>query len=116
MAPVPVPPEFASIFIIALSSVDCTAINEFPVCVASTSPAKVELLPLTVIGASVKVFDVPEPDHKATFCPVPAPSNTEELSIFSHSSVPPCSINTAQSPVTQSVTPSKFVLPDVDTI
>jgi hypothetical protein len=65
---------------------------------------------------SVKVFDVPEPDHKATVCPVPAPSNTEELSIFSHASVPPCSINTAQSPVTQSVTPSKFVLPDVDTM
>ena len=25
------------------------------------------LLPLTVIGASVKVLDVPEPDHNATF-------------------------------------------------
>ena len=64
----------------------------------------------------VSVFEVPDPAHPATDPPVPDPSNTDELSIFSHWSEAPCSINTAQSPVFQSVIPSKFVLPGVDTI
>ena len=50
-------------------------------------PAKVVLLPETVIGALPNVSEsVTElvPCHKATVCPVPAPDNTEELSIFCH--------------------------------
>ena len=62
------------------------------------------------------MFEVPDPDHPATDPPVPIPSNTDELSIFSHASVAPCSINTAQSPVTQSVTPSRLTEPEFDTI
>ena len=49
-----------------------------------TFPAKVESFVLNVIGPSVKVFEVPEPSHLVTDCPVPIPSNTDELSIFSH--------------------------------
>ena len=54
----------------------------------SIVPAKVELLPLTVIGALPKVSEsVTElaPSHKATVCPVPTPDNTDELSTFCHS-------------------------------
>ena len=49
-----------------------------------TLPAKVERLPSNTIGPLVKVFEVPEPSHLVTDCPVPNPSNTDELSIFSH--------------------------------
>ena len=45
---------------------------------------KVVLLPENVIGASVNVFEVPDPAHPATDPPVPNPSNANELSIFSH--------------------------------
>ena len=54
-------------------------------------PAKVELLPLTVIGALPKVSESvtePAPSHKATVCPVPTPDNTEYYQFFCHSPVP----------------------------
>ena len=79
-------------------------------------PGTVMSFPEKVIGEFVKVFDVPDPAQPVTVPPVPDPSNTEELSIFSQASVAPCSINTAQSPVTQSVMPSRFVEPSTDTM
>ena len=69
-----------------------------------------------VTTLSVNVFDVPDPDHKGNVCPVPEPSKTEELSIFCQESVAPTSTNTAQSPVTQSVIPSKSTDPEFYTI
>ena len=63
------------------------------------------------------MFEVPEPFHLVTFCPVPDPSNTDELSTFCHPSVPdPATTYIAQSPTFQSVIPDKLVLPATDTI
>ena len=74
-------------------------------------------LPLTVIGAFVKLFESPEPDHKATLWPVPCPSNTEELSTFCHPFAPaPSTTYIAQSPTFQSVMPLKLVAPFTETI
>ena len=54
--------------------------------------------------------------HLANLLAVPVPVTADVLSIFSHWSLAPCSINIAQSPTCQSVIPSKFVLPATLTI
>ena len=88
-------------------------------------PVIVELLPLNVIGPSVKVSEgAPEvPSHLVTDCPVPAPHITDVLSIFCHRSVPTPGVtseNIHQSPTFQEsgsvVAPFGVALPAVLTI
>ena len=86
-----------------MSAVAASAVT-FKSPVKATSPAKVELLPLNVIGALPKVSEsvTPlRPCHKATVCPVPTPDNTDELSTLCHVPPPRSSFHTTQSPTSQ---------------
>ena len=100
--------KFFPIVVVAL----VPKVNSPPVTVKS--PVIETSVPLSVIVLSASE-DVAV--HLAILLEEPKPPKVEVLSIFCQASVPaPSDTYTAQSPTTQSVIPSKFVLPATETI